>query len=225
MEGGSFKGNSIGKERIRKTLRTLESEFQVNIPNPKNPFLSLIRTVLSQNTNRKNTNNAFERLTSKYASPSEIAKADLEDLHDLIRPAGLYRSKAKSLKDQAELILDRYEGNLEKVLSKSLDEARRELLALPGVGPKTADCVLLFAGERDVLPVDTHVSRTSKRLGFADLKDKPEVVKQKVEPLIPTGERGKVHLLLIELGREYCKASNPVCEECPIEDLCPKIEV
>lgn len=225
MEGEPFKANSIQEEGIREIIDSLESEFQVRLPNPKNPFLSLVRTVLSQNTNRKNTNSAFERLTSEYTSPSGIAAADFDELQDLIRPAGLYKSKAKALKNQAEIILDKYEGDLEKVLRKSSDEARKELLALPGVGPKTADCVLLFAGGRDVLPVDTHVSRTSKRLGFAGLKDRPEKVKQKVEPLIPAGERGKMHLLLIELGREYCKASSPVCEECPIEDFCPKIGV
>lgn len=223
MDDGSFKSISSEEERVRKVIERLGSEFQIDRPSERSPFLSLVGTVLSQNTNRQNAKMAFENLVSKYTTPSEFLEADLGELEGLIRPAGLYRSKARTLKDLATTILNEYGGDLGKLLREQPDEAREELLDMPGVGPKTADCVLLFAGGHDVLPVDTHVSRTAKRLGFVDLEKKPEGVKKELEPLIPEGRRGKSHLLLIELGRKYCKALNPVCRECPIEDLCPRV--
>lgn len=222
MGDKSFKIVSDKKSRVRGVIGRLETEFQAEGPRRENPFLILVRTVLSQNTNSRNTRRAFGNLTSKYVSPEDFAEADLRELEDLIRPAGLYRSKARTLRKLGEILLKEHEGNLEEILKKSENEAREELLEMPGVGPKTADCVLLFAGGYDVMPVDTHVSRTARRLGFADLDDDPEGVKEELEPLVPEGERGKIHLLLIELGRKYCKATSPVCGECPIADLCPR---
>lgn len=223
MDDDSFKVTSNGMDRARKMIKRLDSEFKIDRPTKSDPFLSLVRTVLSQNTHRRNTRRAFENLTSKYVSPSELAAADPEELEALIRPAGLYRSKARVLKNLADIILNEYGGDLERVLKKPPDEAREELLSMKGVGPKTADCVLFFGGGRDVLPVDTHVARTAKRLGFADPDDGPKGVKHELEPLIPKGKRGKAHLLLIELGRKYCKARKPLCEKCSVEDLCPKV--
>ncbi|KXA91575.1 hypothetical protein AKJ57_00740 [candidate division MSBL1 archaeon SCGC-AAA259A05] len=222
MGDKSFKVISDEKSRVREIIKELEAEFQVNSPPRDHPFLTLVRTVLSQNTNSRNTERAYDNLTSEYTSPKDFAEADIEELENLIRPAGLYRSKARTLRKLGRIIIDEHEGYLKEVLKKSQNKARKELLEMPGVGPKSADCVLLFACGRDVLPVDTHISRTTKRLGFADLDDDPEEVKEKLEPLVPKGERGKIHLLLIELGREYCKALAPVCGECPINNLCPQ---
>ncbi|GEM_PF-304288 len=218
-----FKNNPSLRNRIRNVIETLEPEFQVNVPEGDSPFMILVRTVISQNTNRKNTNTAFGNLIPDYSSPSDFAEADLEDLEDLLRPGGLYKSKSRSLKDLSKIIVENYDGDISKILDKPQEDAREALMDLPGVGPKTADCVLLFSGRYDTIPVDTHVDRTAKRLGFADPEDDPEGVKESLEPLIPEGYRGKGHLLLIELGRNYCKANNPLCKKCPIEDLCPKI--
>ncbi|KXA92176.1 hypothetical protein AKJ64_03835 [candidate division MSBL1 archaeon SCGC-AAA259E17] len=222
MVGKSFKPVSDKESRVIKIISRLEDEFQVDSSFGSDPFLTLVRTVLSQNTNSRNTRRAFDNLTPEYTSPKDFAEADPEKLEELIRPAGLYRSKARNLQKLARIIINEHEGSLEEILEKSRTEARKELIKMPGVGPKTADCVLLFADGRDVLPVDTHVSRTTKRLGFAHLDDDPEAVKEKLEPLVPEGERGKLHLLLIALGREYCKAPTPICESCPIDDLCPR---
>lgn len=220
MADESFKYSQGEKSRIRNIIERLNSKFDIEVPVDQDPFLTLVRTVLSQNTNRKNTDRAFKRLTSKYSTPSDIIEADLGEIEELIRPGGLYRSKARRLKELARLIYEDWEGDLGKILKRPLHEARESLLEMPGVGPKTADCVLLFAGNRDVLPVDTHVARTADRLGFVEMGESPEKVKEILEPLIPEGERGNLHVLLIELGRRYCKASNPLCEECPITDLC-----
>lgn len=225
MGDSPFKDDLEEEDRVKEILRRLESEFEISRRSAGSAFLSLVRTVLSQNTNRRNSRRAFEKLISRYDSASEIAEADFEELQELIRPAGLFRTKSKVLKKLAGIVTERYGGDLKVLLKKPVDEARGELLKMSGVGPKTADCVLLFAGGRDVLPVDTHVSRISKRLGFADQDSDPEGVKAQFEPLIPEGNRGKLHLFLIELGREYCKAMNPICEECPIEEFCPRIGV
>jgi endonuclease-3 len=102
-----------------------------------------------------------------------------------------------------------------------LEDARQELLSLPGVGYKTADVLLVFAGERDVLPVDTHIFRIAKRLNIAPPKAGYEEVRLRLEELIPRGRRGEAHMLLIQHGRRYCRAQNPLCEKCPINYLCP----
>ena len=137
----------------------------------------------------------------------------------------MYTNKSKSIKKIAEELSGKSGKNLDQILQKRIDEARKELLSLPGVGPKTADCVLLFSGGQDVLPVDTHVARIAKRLGFAEPDAGPEIVKERLEPMLPDGKRGNAHILLIELGRKYCKAQNPDCKNCPIEDFCPKIDL
>lgn len=225
MESEAFKINSNFEDRAKEILSRLSSEFDIGPSSDRDPFLTLVRTVLSQNTNRKNTRKAYENLSEKYSSPADFASADIEELKNLIMPAGLYRSKSKRLKSIAEIVLDKYEGDLSRIFEKSSKEVRKELLDFPGVGPKTADCVLLFAGNRDVLPVDTHVARTVKRLGFADSESDPEGVKEQFEVFVPDGKSREMHLLLIELGRNICKARNPNCIECSLEDLCPKIGV
>lgn len=222
MGESAFKGTPRVESRILEILRRLDSEFEISWPDAESPFLVLVRTVLSQNTNRLNAKRAFENLTSKYVDPSDFVGAEIGELEDLIRPAGLYKSKSRHLKKIAEIVLDRYDGDLGKVLDRPTEKARGELLEMPGVGPKTADCVLLFAGDRDVLPVDTHVNRTAKRLGLVNLGKGSEGVKTRLEAIIPENERGKAHLLFIELGREFCKAPSPACEACPIAELCPK---
>ncbi len=129
------------------------------------------------------------------------------------------------MKELGQIIVEDFDEDLGKIFDKDPEEAREDLLDLPGVGPKTADCVLLFAGGFDVLPVDTHVNRTAKRLGLASSDDNLEEVRKKVQDLFPPGKLGNTHILLIELGREYCKSRTPDCEECPVEEFCPKIGV
>lgn len=225
MEGEPFKINSDPDERASEILARLSLEFKIRPESESDPFPTLVGTVLSQNTNRKNTSKAWENLSGRYSTPSDYVSADLKELEELIRPAGLYKSKSKRLKSIAKILMDEYDGDLSKILEKEVEEARKDLLDLPGVGPKTADCVLLFAGNRDVLPVDTHVERTLKRLGFVDPESDSEGAKEQFEKFVPEGKSREMHLLLIELGRNVCKARGPICNECPLKDLCPKIGV
>lgn len=210
------------KERMTKILDHLGAEFKLWRP-LGSPFSVLVWTVLSQNTNDRNTRLAYDRLTSRFKTFEQLARADLRVIQGLIRPAGLYRAKSKHLRELARIIIKRYGSDLRKVLRKPPDEARLELLELPGVGYKTADCLLFFSAKRDVIPVDTHVARLAKRLGFAAADDDVERVRKKLINVVPEGRRGGAHMLLIQHGRRYCKAIKPTCKICPIEDLCPKI--
>ncbi|MEM2878645.1 MAG: endonuclease III [Candidatus Hadarchaeales archaeon] len=185
------------------------------------PFQILVETVLSQNTTSKNAARAYVRLMSRFRTPEDLARAKLSDIMRLIMPSGMYRSKSKHLKRMSRMIVEKYGGDLKKVLRMPYPLAREELTSLPGVGKKTADVVLAFAAGRDVLPVDTHVFRVSKRLGFAAENDGYEEVKEKLERITPEGKRRLAHVLLIQLGRTYCRARKPDHERCPVRDLCP----
>lgn len=202
-------------------LGRLAAEFEPWRRYTDDPFLLLVGTVLSQNTNWRNTRTAYNRLTSRFRTPERLASAEVREIRELIRPAGLHREKSKRLREISCAVLERYGGDLGAVLRKPVEEARAELLSLPGVGYKTADVVLAFGAGRDVLPVDTHVFRVAKRLGFAAPKDNPEQVRMKLEKVTPAGKRRDVHMFLIQLGRRYCRARNPLHKKCPINDKCP----
>ncbi|MEA1904915.1 MAG: endonuclease III [Candidatus Hadarchaeota archaeon] len=225
MSGTEFKRGLNDRHRASEVVDRLSAEFQLRLPPRGNPFMVLVRMVLSQNTNWRNTRVAFDNLISRFGTPSQLAGADMHTIEGLIRSAGLYKAKAKNLRELARVVQEKYGGDLGQVLREPPEEARRELLTLPGVGYKTADCVLLFAAGREVLPVDTHVARIAKRLGFAGPRDDREEIKRKLEGLIPQGKRGEAHLLLIQLGRRFCRALNPLCDECPVNLLCPKVGV
>jgi endonuclease III len=187
-----------------------------------NPFETLIVTILSQNTNDKNTEKAFERLSNDFRiDPETLAKAHVEQLEASLKVAGLYRNKAKTIKKVSRIVVEKYHSDLKQVLSKSLDEARRELMLLPGVGPKTADVVLLFAAKKPTVPVDTHVNRVSKRLGLAPAKGDYEVVRGSLQSLYDPRDYLAIHVLLISHGRKFCKARLPSCDVCPLNELCP----
>jgi len=202
-------------------IKRLKENFPGFVAERGDPFLTLVRTVLSQNTSSKNAEAAFRRLVERFRTPHELAAADLREIMRLVKPSGMYRSKSRSLKLLSGQILERYGGDLGAVMRMPYPRARLELMSLPGVGHKTADVVLAFAGGRDVLPVDTHVFRLSRRLGFAGEKDGYEEVRRKLEDVTPRGKRVLAHLLLIQLGRTVCRARNPRHRECPILDLCP----
>jgi len=219
---GDLKGGRAGaRRRMLVILNRLGAEFELWRRYTDDPFLLLVGTILSQNTNWRNTRAAYNRLITKFHTPGQLARAEVLEIQKLIKPAGLYRMKSKRLKEVARIVLERYRGDLSTLLRKPSEEARRELLSLPGIGYKTADVVLVFGAGRDVLPIDTHIFRVSKRLGFARPKASYEEVRSELEELTPRGHRGEAHVLWIQHGRHYCLARNPLCDECPINDLCP----
>lgn len=184
------------------------------------PFDVLIATILSQNTTDKNSHRAFASLYEVYNTPEKLAGAPENEIAQLIKIGGLHEQKAKLIKNTARLVLDEYGGTLDFVCDANPDAARKELMSIKGVGPKTADCVLLFSCDRDVIPVDTHVFRITKRLGIVPEKADHEATHSILMEKVPAGERGSVHVALIKFGREICKAQNPQHEKCFLIDLC-----
>jgi endonuclease-3 len=216
------------KKRAQQILRILRMEF--SLPNwvnaPKEPFSTLIRTVLSQATNDKNRDKAFRNLSEKFEiTPKALAEADLKEIERAIRIGGLYRNKSRVIKELSRVIVERFGGKLNFVYSLPFEEARRLLMDLPGIGPKTADVVLLFSANRPVLPVDTHVNRVSKRLGLVASDANYERIRQALESFYSPKDYLAAHLLLIMLGRKYCKARNPMHKSCPVNMLCPSVKI
>jgi endonuclease-3 len=188
----------------------------------RDPFETLIVTIISQNTADRNTARAFERLSNRFEiKPEVLAKAEPSQIEESLRTAGLYRNKAKTIKQVSGIILEKFHGSLQPILSLPLEEARKTLVALPGIGPKTADVVLLFSTRQPTIPVDTHVNRVTKRLGFAPANGDYEAVRMSLQSLYNPHDYLAVHVLLIAHGRRYCKARRPLCEQCPVNMHCP----
>lgn len=211
-------------QRAIQILHILRNSFSLPwwADAPKDPFQTLIITVLSQATANKNTDRAFMNLSKKFPiTPKGLADAEVEEIEEAIRVGGLFRNKSRTIKKLSRMILDQFGGSLDFIYSLPLEEAREMLLRMPGVGPKTADVVLNFCAGKPTLPVDTHVNRVSKRLGLASLDAGYEGVRGALQALYQPKDYLPVHLLLIALGRKYCKARKPVCKLCPVEALCP----
>jgi endonuclease-3 len=151
-----------------------------------------------------------------------VADARVGPIAAAIRPAGLHRQKARSIRAALRAIRqDRGRLSLDFLRRRPTDWARRYLLALPGVGPKTAACVLCFSLRRPVLPVDTHVHRTSRRLGLLHGRTSAEKAHEVLGALVPPDLTYTFHVLLIEHGRRTCRARRPDCPACPLRDVCP----
>jgi len=150
-----------------------------------------------------------------------LANAETSKIEEGLKVAGLYRNKAKTIKQVSKIILEKFRGDLKSILLMPFGEARKTLLQLPGVGPKTADVVLLFCAEKPTIPVDTHVNRVSKRLALAPVNGDYEAVRESIQALYNPKDYLALHVLLILLGRKYCKARNPSCKQCALNTLCP----
>lgn len=187
-----------------------------------NPFKTLIVTIISQNTADTNTERAFENLSKTFEiTPEVLAKADTIALAACLRVAGLYQRKAQTIKAVSRTVIEKFGGSLSPVLALPLYEARKMLMDLQGIGPKTADVVLLFSANQPILPVDTHVNRVSKRLGLAPSNGGYEEVRLSLQSYFEAKDYLVVHLLLIAHGRKYCRAQHPRCRICPVKALCP----
>ena len=209
---------------LREMFPELASEVERR--RKRDPFKTLVHTMLSQITNRENTLAAYRRLEELVGvEPERLARAPLELIEEAIRPAGLYKRRAQRIKDVANEILDKFGGDLESLSRLDTKELREVLRALPGVGAKTADVLLLFSYGRPVMPVDTHIARIAKRIGLVNESAGYEEIRSKLESAIPADAMAFAHLALIEFGRRICKPRRPRCEKCPISDVCPRIGV
>jgi endonuclease-3 len=211
--------------RAEKILLTLRNAFTLPewITSDKDSFKTLITTIISQNTADRNTARAIENLSRNHPiTPEALANAETNRIEESLKVAGLYRNKAKTIKKVSKIILEEFHGDFDSVLSLPLEDARETLMQLPGVGPKTADVVLLFCASKPTIPIDTHVNRVSKRLGLAPTDGDYEAIRKSLQALFSSNDYLAIHILLITLGRRYCKAGKPLCIECPVNKLCLK---
>jgi endonuclease-3 len=214
----------MAENKAEKILQILRKTFTMPrwTASDRDPFETLIVTVISQNTAGRNTVKAFENLSKQFEiTPEVLANAETHQIEGCLKMAGLYRNKAKAIKQISKIVLEEFHGNLKPILSLPFEEARKTLLQLPSVGPKTADVVLLFCSGKPTIPVDTHVNRIAKRLGLAPANGDYEKVRRSLQSLYDPKDYLAVHVLLILLGRKYCKAINPICKQCPMDTLCP----
>ncbi len=214
-------------EHLHEVLERLERVYGLGANPPEDvrheePLDGLILTLLSQNTNDRNRDVAYEALRRALPDWSRVAGADLARVEALIRPAGLAPTKALRMK----ALLDRIEGDfgvasLRALRGRPTEEVREYLSAFPGIGPKTVACVLLFDLGRPAFPVDTHVARIAARLGWASPKEPRERLQTRLEAWVPPEKHLGGHLDLIAHGRTVCGARNPRCGSCVLGDLCP----
>jgi endonuclease-3 len=207
-------------------LRIIGRRFPVEVWKAGSAFMTLIHTILSQNTNDRNSDAAMRKLRKRYKIiPKVLSKARIRDLVSCIRSAGLYRSKAPRIREVSRIIQHQYGGRLAPILRLPYAEAKEKLMKMPGVGPKTADILLAFVAKNPVIPVDTHISRVTKRLGIARANASYEEIRNSLEALIPPKDRLRLHLSIIAFGREICKAPRPRCPICPVNVWCPSSTV
>lgn len=200
-------------------MRNAQGPFE---PKPSLPILDeLVLTVLSQHTSDINRDRAFAGLKKRFSTWDQVAEAPVDELADAIRPGGIADVKAARIKTILAEI-ERREGSLSLDRLHELDDQQvtEYLCELPGVGPKTAACVLVFSMGRAAFPIDTHVHRIARRLGWIDDETSAERAHAELAPRIPPDIRYDLHVALIEHGRMICKPRRPRCSDCVVYDLC-----
>lgn len=186
------------------------------------PLDMLVLTVLSQATSDRNSAKAFRLLKARYASWEEVLNAPTEELEEVIAPGGLAPQKAPRIQAILRLIQAGH-GRLTLDFLNDWEDSRifDYLCSLPGVGPKTAGCVLAFSLNRPALPVDTHVLRVVRRLGLVPANWPASRVQGYLQGVVPPEIQRELHLRLIDHGRSLCRPSSPGCVRCPLGFLCP----
>ena len=197
--------------KIVKIIKTLKGFYNPRVFEERDPYRVLIRTILSQRTRDENTDEATSRLFQEYPTIKDVSEAPTERIEKLIRPAGFYRVKARRIKEVSRIILEEYNGRVPSKLE--------DLLQLPGVGRKTANCVLVYAYGKAAIPVDTHVHRISNRLGLVDTRT-PEATEKKLREIVPRDYWIELNDLFVQFGQDICKPINPRHDECPIKEYC-----
>lgn len=188
------------------------------------PFEIVVGAVLVQNTAWRNVERAIQNLRdADVMQPQSLYTLPEQELAELIRPAGYYQVKARRLRNLLRLIVERYDGSLEAMFSVDLATLREELLSVSGIGPETADAILLYAGGLPAFVVDTYTHRVLARHGWIGYDAGYHEIKDHFESNLPADAAlyNEYHALLVRLGKDYCKKTGPKCEACPLVDLLP----
>ena len=214
---------SVSLLNIPEIIKLLAREYgNPSWSQHRDPLSELIMTILSQNTSDHNSRRAFDHLLARFGDWQTVAEASAEDIAQAIKPGGLAQVKAPRIKDILQQITAQ-RGSLELMFLQELPlaEAKAWLQSLPGVGPKTASCVLLFSLGKPALPVDTHVQRVARRLGLIGPKVSAEKAHDVLGNMVPAEDVYQFHIHMIEHGRRVCKAQHPRCEQCVLRQACP----
>lgn len=214
-------------EELRQRLKHISEHLEAAYGIPKNtrrtdPLDELIATILSQSTSDVNSERAFQSLKQKYPQWEAVQRARLSSIATAIKSGGLANVKSVVIKNVIAEIRQRLGSfDLSFLRQAAVDEAMKFLTSLKGVGPKTARCVLLFACERPVFPMDTHIFRILRRLQLLPLRGNDEILHAHIEPLVPTGKHLSLHINLIRHGRRVCHSRQPECLHCCLIEYCP----
>jgi endonuclease-3 len=208
------------QRRVRAIRKRLAEVYGVPVMAPhEDPLGELVLTVLSQSTNDRNRDVAFLRLRDRFPSWEAVRDAPVDEIEEAIRPGGISKVKSARIKAMLEAVGE--ELDLTWMRDAPIEQSRDYLVALPGVGRKTAACVLLFAyGLRDV-PVDTHVSRVGGRLAILPVKAPFEKLHDEMLRISPPGAELELHVNLLRHGRRTCHAQRPACPRCELRRMCP----
>jgi len=215
------------EEKIRRINKQLKEYYGVpEQPTEMSGIDYLVETILSQNTNDINRDKAFDNLKEQHGDDWEtIENMDHNKLTDIIRIAGLGPTKAERIQGALKIIReDQGNYSINFINDMTIEEGKKWLTNIPGIGPKTAAIILCFHFDKPVMPVDTHVHRISKRLGLVPEKASRTKAHRILEQKVPDDIKYEFHRLLIDHGREHCKAQNPTCEDGPLGEECAKIE-
>ncbi|WP_048063270.1 endonuclease III [Methanococcoides burtonii] len=199
-------------EEIISRLKKLypKGYFQIN----RDPYYILISTVLSQRTRDEVTIPTTQKLFSVFDTPPKMANADADEIQELIRNVGFYRVKSHRLIEISRMLLDEYDGIVPDDIN--------ELVKLPGVGRKTANCVLTYAFDKDAIAVDTHVHRISNRMGLVKTTT-PEETEIELGKVVEKEMWKDINGLMVLFGKSTCRPVSPKCDECIMNDICPKL--
>jgi endonuclease-3 len=211
------------QEKIKKIREKLAETFgKPEWRDPLPPVDELVSTILSQNTNDNNRDVAYNRLKERFSGWEEVMAADPQDVIDAIRPAGLANQKGPRIQQALKEITEHTGGKISLAFLEDMpaEDARKWLMDVKGVGPKTAAIVLLFSMDIPAFPVDTHIYRVTGRIGLRPANLSVEKTHTYLEEHIPEDAYYDLHLNLIRLGREICGARKWECYRCPVEDLC-----
>lgn len=188
------------------------------------PFEVVIGAILTQNTAWRNVEYAIANLRQAQAlTPAAIRKLSETELQQLIRPAGFFRQKAERLQLLVDHLFSHHNGELAHLLSGELDMVRQELLALKGVGPETADSILLYAGDHPSFVVDAYTRRLLTRLGFLQGTESYEQIRSLFMEQLPHDSDlfNEYHALIVETCKQFCHKRRPLCSPCPLRSYCP----